>query len=136
MNAEDGDARGELAAPRRVLVADDEKGHRKVMRKLLEAGGFEVEEAEDGDIAIEKLRTFAPRLVILDSMLPCRPGIECLRAIKASPETRHIPVMICSARGDIGYVLECAESGAAGYIHKPFDAEGFADRVRRAMGER
>jgi len=116
-----------------ILVADDDEDHRYVLRYLLEREGFSVSEAGDGDAVLAFMEARTPALIILDSLLPRRTGFECLRTIKSDPRFRGVPVMICSGRGDLPYVLQCSEAGAAGFLHKPVAAENLIDRIRHAL---
>lgn len=117
----------------KVLVADDNGNHRNIMRLLLEKEGFIVAEAHSGEGAVHAFEEWAPDIVVLDSMLPQKCGMDCLLYIRNHPRQREVKVVMCSAKTDIDYVLACLEAGADGFIFKPFDAERFQRRIRHIV---
>ena len=117
----------------RILIADDDRDHCLAVRAILEHDGHQVFEAHDGQSAIDKVLEERPDLVILDSLLPNKPGLECLRFIKTHPELQSLPVLICSGKGDLEYVLECSEAGACGFVHKPYEPYVLSDRVLKTL---
>lgn len=130
--------------PPRVLVVEDEPAQLEVLRYNLEAEGFDVVLAAGGDEALLLLREEAPDVVVLDWMLPEVSGIEICRRIKADPETRAIPVVMLSARGDEADRVRGLETGADDYVVKPYSVNELIARLRNqlrrtrpsAMGER
>ena len=118
----------------RVLVADDDRNHSRLMRVLLQSEGYEVTEAHTGEIACDEMEQFHPTLVILDSMLPQRSGRECLQHIKNHPTLSQTLVVMCSARSDIRYILDCLENGASAFIMKPFENRKFLHQIRHVLG--
>lgn len=117
----------------RVLVADDNRNHCRLVKKLMEAEGYQVREASTGESAIKEFESWHPDLVILDSMLPNKCGIECLYHIKHHPQLAGTHVVMCSARTDIHYVLKCMEAGAEAFVFKPFDTEKLRTRVHHLL---
>ncbi|MBN2710959.1 MAG: response regulator [Planctomycetes bacterium] len=120
----------------KVLVADDNENHCRVAKKLLDSDGYQVRVVHTGEVAIELFESWKPDLVILDSMLPNKCGIECLHHIKNHPALNHTRVVMCSARSDIGYVLSCIEAGASGYVFKPYEPAKFQNRIRHLLQNR
>ncbi len=116
-----------------ILIADDDTDHCFAMKKILEHAGYAVEVAHDGEIALRLLEELRPRLVIFDSLLPRKTGIECLREIQARLEMKSLRVAMCSARTNLDYVLECAEAGAEAFIHKPVEADTLLERIRKIL---
>ena len=109
------------AATAAVLVVDDIEDNREVLRRRLERQGHAVECAASGADAIAMLGAQAFDLVLLDVMMPGMDGYAVLERLKASPETRDIPVIMISALDDIASVVRCIERGAEDYLPKPFD---------------
>jgi DNA-binding response OmpR family regulator len=93
----------------------------------LEDQGYRVDEAADGEAAVQRLREQAPDLVILDLMLPGMDGFECCRQLRRLAD---LPILMVSARGDSHDVVAGLEAGADDYIRKPFDVPELAARLR------
>lgn len=121
---------------KKILIADDDVDHCLAMRSILELAGHVVVEAHDGQTALDKLAAEQPDLVIFDSMLPQKTGLECLQFIKSHPALENIPVLICSGKGDLDYVLACSEAGAEGFVHKPYEPDDLRNRVRNILRSR
>jgi len=109
------------AATASVLVVDDIEDNREVLRRRLERQGHAVECAAGGADALALAGERAFDLVLLDVMMPGLDGYAVLERLKASPETRDIPVIMISALDDIASVVRCIEHGAEDYLPKPFD---------------
>lgn len=103
----------------KVLVVDDDKSARTLLDIMLKRKGFNPLLAEDAEKALEYLNEDIPDLVILDYMLPGMNGIELCRTIRQRSDTKHIPILMLSARGDVAIVEEAKEAGATGYLSKP-----------------
>ena len=117
-------------ASRRVLVVDDDSATRRVVRTVLEADGFEVAEAPDGETALAHLGAAAgtsPRIVVLDIMMPGIDGIEVCRRIDHS----RVKVVMLSARDDADTRDQAAKAGADAYLTKPFSAIELLDAVEK-----
>ncbi|HBB84195.1 MAG TPA: DNA-binding response regulator, partial [Sulfitobacter sp.] len=95
-----------------VLLVEDEPAQREVLAYNLEAEGFEVRRAEDGEEAMLLVSEAAPDLVILDWMMPLMSGIEVCRQLKSRESTRHIPVIMLSARSEEVDTVRGLETGA------------------------
>lgn len=116
-----------------VLVVEDESAQREVLKYNLEAEGFGVVIAENGDEALLLVREEHPDLVVLDWMLPNVSGIEVCRRIKADPETRGIPIVMLSARGDEVDRVRGLETGADDYVVKPYSVVELMARLRTQL---
>jgi DNA-binding response OmpR family regulator len=119
----------------KILIADDNQTHCTVMRKLLEKEGYEIAMAQNGESALIAFDEWVPDLVILDSMLPQKCGMECLQYIRSHPRKTEVRVVMCSAKSDIDYVLACLEAGADGFVFKPFETVRFRRRIKHILGE-
>ena len=108
---------------RTCLVVDDSRVVRKVARRILEANGFTVEEAEDGQKALEACHRRLPDCVLLDWNMPVMNGLEFLRAVRAEFGSDDPPVVFCTTETDMDFIEKAIESGAQEYVMKPFDEE-------------
>jgi len=107
--------------PLRFLVVDDFSPMRKIIRNLLKDRGYDnVEEADNGEAALERLRARRFDFVISDWSMPTMSGIDLLRAIRADPRLRHLPVLLVTAEAKRENIIEAAQARASGYILKPF----------------
>ena len=118
----DGDPAGAAARPV-CLVVDDSRVVRKVARRILEASGFIVEEAEDGSVALAACRRRMPGSVLLDWNMPVMNGIEFLKALRAEFGPEQPPVLFCTTENDISFIEQAIAFGAQEFIMKPFDEE-------------
>lgn len=108
---------------RRVVVADDDPDIVDLLTLNLEASGYQVEQAYDGEQARDVVLRVLPDLVVLDVMMPKLNGLEVLAALKAHPQTRNIPIVMLTAKASDNDVWQGWEAGADYYITKPFDLE-------------
>src|SRR5262245_66446737 len=99
-----------IYTPPRVLVVDDEPPIRDIVKFQLESAGFTVKCAEDGAEGLQMAQEDPPDLVLLDLMIPQMDGYEVCRRLKSGYETRHIPVIILTARGELDEKLKGLEN--------------------------
>ncbi len=118
------------AAPAKVLVVDDERPIRKLLRMGLTTQGYEVLEAPDGKTSLELLAQ-KPDLVILDLGLPDMQGLDLLRTIRARNES--VPIVVLSSRGDEAVKVDALDLGADDYVTKPFGMDELLARMRAAL---
>ncbi|SIT14711.1 two component transcriptional regulator, winged helix family [Roseivivax lentus] len=116
-----------------VLLVEDEAAQREVLSYNLEAEGFAVARAADGEEAMLLFEEAQPDLVILDWMLPRLSGIEVCRRIKIRPETRGVPVIMLSARAEEVDRVRGLETGADDYVVKPYSVIELMARVRAQL---
>jgi two-component system chemotaxis response regulator CheY len=105
------------------LVTDDSPSVRKVARRFLNALAFEVDEAENGQIAIEKCGQRMPDVILLDWNMPVMDGIQFLRRLRGAAGGEGPKVIFCTTEDSAEHIREAIEAGADEYIIKPFDAE-------------
>ena len=110
------------AARPRVLVVEDEQPLRELIVVTL-SEEFDCDEAADGEAALERLRAARPELVVLDSMLPGRSGIDVLREMRADPTLCDVPVLMLSAWQSSEDVDGAMDAGANSFLGKPFRVE-------------
>ena len=118
----------------RVLIAEDEPNIVESLTFLLRRAGYDVASVLDGEAALAHLRTRAPDLMILDLMLPRRNGFEVLKAVKADPSLRSVPVLVLTAKGQPQDRKRAEEIGIDAFITKPFSNREIVDAVRRLTG--
>ncbi len=116
-----------------VLIVEDEAPLVTLLRYNLEKEGFEVSEAADGEEALVRIAEHRPDIVLLDWMLPLVSGIEVCRQIRRSAQTRTLPVIMLTARGEETDRVRGLDSGADDYIPKPFSLRELAARLRAVM---
>ncbi len=114
----------------RFLVVDDFSTMRRIVRNLLKELGFtKVDEAEDGAIALQKLRAGEFDFVVSDWNMPNMDGLQLLQAVRADPALKHLPVLMITAEAKKENIIAAAQSGASGYIVKPFTAATLGDKL-------
>ena len=118
-----------------VLVVDDELGALTLIGNMLERGGFNVLKAKDADVALAILEQSLPDLIILDVMMPGMNGIDLCRVIRQRDDTKSIPVLILSARGDAESVMQGMEAGANDYLPKPILHHDLVAKVRSILAQ-
>ena len=117
----------------RILIVEDEEPLMLLLRYNLEAEGYAVESAARGDEADTRLKENPPDLVLLDWMLPGISGIELCRRLRARPETRQLPIIMLTARGEESEKLRGLSTGADDYMVKPFSVPELLARVRALL---
>ncbi|AOX99957.1 chemotaxis response regulator CheY [Jeongeupia sp. USM3] len=116
----------------RFLVVDDFSTMRRIVRNLLKELGFaNVEEAEDGQIALQKLKNAPYDFVVTDWNMPNMTGIDLLRAVRTDPQLKHLPVLMVTAEAKKENIIEAATAGASGYIVKPFTAATLDEKLKK-----
>ena len=116
-----------------VLLVEDEPAQRAVLSYNLEAEGFEVQTADNGEDALALIAEGAPDLILLDWMMPHVSGIEVCRRLKARPETRSIPIIMLSARSEDVDKVRGLETGADDYVIKPYSVSELMARLRAQL---
>src|SRR5258706_7311837 len=106
----------------KILVIDDDRANRDILRARLEQAGYEVTEASEGEEGLRCLEAALSDLVLLDVMMPRVDGLQVCRRIKANPKTKGVPVVMLTALGQQIDQLRGFESGADEYLMKPWDS--------------
>ena len=118
----------------KFLIVDDFSTMRRIVRGLLkEMGCNNVEEAEDGAIALQMLKSSKFDFVVSDINMPNMNGFDLLKAIKAEDSLKHIPVLMVTAEARKEDIVLAAQSGAAGYIVKPFTKATLEEKVTKIL---
>jgi CheY-like chemotaxis protein len=124
------------ASRERILVVDDSPAQRHYVADCLARQGFEISTAENGKIALEKTRTLKPKLIVSDYEMPVMTGFELVHALKSSPETRNIPIIMLTARDSKRDMAQMKAAGASAYLVKPFAQDKCIATVERTLAER
>ena len=116
----------------KFLVVDDFSTMRRIVRNLLKELGFtNVDEAEDGLIALQKLNTLPFDFVVTDWNMPNMDGLTLLQNIRANPSLKHLPVLMITAEAKKENIIAAAQAGASGYIVKPFTAGTLSEKLNK-----
>ena len=116
----------------RILIIEDEEGIRKFMKRILEPG-YEVHMASNGAEGLKQARWVHPDLILLDIRMPGLDGLTVLAKLKANEQTRMIPVIIVSAKGETDTLLEGQRGGAVDQLIKPFTVEDLHSAIERQL---
>jgi CheY-like chemotaxis protein len=117
----------------RLLVIDDDAVIIELLRVSFEIEGFEVISARDGQEGLERARADRPDVVISDIMMPRLDGLQLVTRLKGDPATRHLPVILLSAKAQNAEVQQGLEAGADDYVTKPFDPLELIDIVHSVL---
>jgi two-component system, chemotaxis family, chemotaxis protein CheY len=118
----------------RFLVVDDFSTMRRIVRNLLKESGYlEADEAEDGVVALQKLRSSTFDFVVSDINMPNMNGFQLLAEIKKDDKLKHIPVLMVTAEARKEDIVLAAQQGAAGYIVKPFTKATLEDKLNNIL---
>lgn len=117
----------------RALVVDDSRSARKVLERMLQKAGLEVEVAEDAESAMEMLRTHQPDVIFMDHMMPGMSGLEATKAIKETPELSHIPTIMYTSKDDEDYISQAIAHGACAVLPKPASGEALSNALAIAQ---
>ena len=122
--------RDEVGPPPRLLVVDDERSIREMLEIGLQSRGFEVRSVVDGPAAIPVIKEWKPEVIVLDVMLPKIDGLEMLPALRRLTEA---PIVMLSAKGEVGDRVRGLDRGADDYVAKPFEMSELVARLRSAL---
>lgn len=116
-----------------ILIADDDADLRDILRSVLEPEGFAVDEASDGERALEAVRSRPPDLVILDYMMPGLTGPQVCERLKQDMLLRHLPIIMLTGKSEVQDKVEGINAGADDYLVKPFEPKELVARVRMVL---
>ncbi len=117
----------------KVLVVDDEDNIIELIRLGLRYEGFQVEVASDGEQGITVAQRENPDLIILDVMMPGIDGLEVCRRLRDNPTTRDVPILMLTAKDEVGDRIMGLKTGADDYVTKPFDFYELLERIRAIL---
>jgi len=116
-----------------VLIVDDEEQNRTLLRDPLEARGYEIDEAENGMQALQKIASRPPDVILLDLMMPKMDGFEVCRRLRKDAKTTHLPILMITALSERGDRLLGIHAGANDFLNKPIDIQDVILRVGNAV---
>ncbi|NDV20324.1 response regulator [Pseudodesulfovibrio sp. JC047] len=117
----------------KILVVEDHRDTRELLKYNLSAAGFSVAAAEDGQLGLELADAFKPDLILLDLMMPGTDGLEVCRHLKGDPGLARIPVIMLTAKGDEVDKIVGLELGADDYVVKPFSPRELILRIKAIL---
>jgi two-component system, OmpR family, phosphate regulon response regulator PhoB len=117
----------------KILIVEDEEAIRDMLGYSLMKEGFSCDEAADVDQARASIESKRPSLILLDWMLPGMSGIDYARRLRSSPETKDIPIIMLTAKGEESDKVKALDSGADDYITKPFSTKELVARVKAVL---
>jgi DNA-binding response OmpR family regulator len=117
-----------------VLVADDDPDILSLVKLRLERSGYDVVSAGDGEQALQTARVQTPDLALLDVMMPKLDGYEVTALLREDEATRHLPIILLTARVQESDIARGVEAGADDYVKKPFSTHELRDRVQAVLG--
>jgi CheY-like chemotaxis protein len=115
----------------RVLLVEDTDSLRELFARMLRNRGFEVCEAADGSVALERLAEFTPDVVLTDLMMPHLDGFGLMRRLRAMPGLGSVPIVVMTAMNSEEAEREARRAGASDFLPKPMEAGTLFDRVGR-----
>jgi len=118
---------------KRILVVEDEQELIKAVQIRLKYSGYEVLSACNGREGLEVVRKEKPDLILLDVMMPEMDGLEMLANLKSSPDIKHIPVIMLTAKAQSDDVSQADKLGAFDYVVKPFTSQILLEKIRKAI---
>jgi CheY-like chemotaxis protein len=121
--------------PQRVLLVDDSDDIREMWRLWLTFWGFSVEEARDGQQAVQKALSHTPDLILMDLWMPVAGGLEAITRLKADSRTANVPLLALSAQTSLPDADTVVAAGADALLLKPCDPDVLLDHIRAAMGK-
>jgi len=121
----------------KVLVVDDMSTMRRIVKNVLKQIGYtDLHEAEDGEKGLKKLKEGGFGLVVSDWNMPVMMGIDMLRAIRADPDLKHIPVLMVTAEAQKENIIEAVQAGVSNYVVKPFTADALLEKLQKIFAKK
>jgi len=115
---------------KKILFIEDEADQVMLVQTRLEANGFDVDSAGDGEEGLKKANEVKPDLIILDLFIPKLSGYEVCKQLKADPETKDIPIIVMTASGERDLEEKCQAHGADEMFRKPYDSRELVEKIR------
>ncbi|MEW6203095.1 MAG: response regulator [bacterium] len=120
-------------AKKKILIVDDEPNLLMILSTRLKYVGFEVETADNGEIAIEKAKKYIPHLILLDIMMPGMDGFSVLSRLKEEKKTRSVIIVMLTSKGDLPSIERALALGAVDYVVKPFSPVTIIEKIKKIL---
>ena len=118
-----------------ILIAEDEPSILESLDFILRRAGWSIGSVTDGEAVLEQVRRDRPRILVLDVMLPKRSGFDVLKQLRAEDQTKDLPVLILTAKGQQQDRRIAEELGADGFVTKPYSNAEVVGAVRQLLGD-
>jgi two-component system cell cycle response regulator DivK len=118
---------------KRILVVEDQEDNRRILRDLLTRSGFAIDEAENGEDALESIARQRPDLILMDIQLPVLDGYEATRRIKSDPQLRAIPIIVVTSYALSGDEAKAREAGCDAYVTKPYSPRQLLAKIKEYL---
>mgnify|MGYP006363870247 FL=1 len=115
---------------KKILIVDDSPTERHVLNDMLTKAGYEVVASDNGEDAIQKAKSVQPDLILMDVVMPGLNGFQATRAISRDPETRSIPIILCTSKNQETDKVWGMRQGARDYIVKPVNTEELVNKIK------
>ena len=125
-----------LGFKKHVLIVEDEAALAEGLAARLNAEGYRTTIAPDGLAGLDAAKKIRPDLVLLDIMMPKMNGWDVCKILKMDPKTKLIPILMCTALGQIGDSEKAFQAGANDYVTKPYDSFRLMEKVKRHIGDK
>ncbi|MBU4343095.1 MAG: response regulator [Candidatus Omnitrophica bacterium] len=122
-----------MADQKKILIIDDEEDLRKMLKIRLEQEGFNIVQANDGDVGLKTAEQEVPDMIIMDIMMPNMDGYSCLKEVRSLPKTKDIPILMLSGKEEEKVRDLFAFQKISGYIEKPFELDDLVVKVREIL---
>ena len=119
--------------PSKILIADDNVPNIELLDAYLAGFDYEIETAADGAETLEKVKTFAPDLILLDIMMPKLSGFEVCEKLKNNPQTKGIMILMVTALNELGDIERAVNAGCDDYLSKPVNKHELLKRVENML---
>ncbi|MBE9503914.1 MAG: chemotaxis response regulator CheY [Proteobacteria bacterium] len=124
-----------LDSSAKILVVDDFSTMRRILKNMLKQLGYEnTDEAEDGNQALNKIKSGSYDFIVTDWNMPNLDGLELCKAVRADAATKDIPILFVTAEAQKENVVTAVQAGASNYIVKPFTAEVLKEKMEKIFG--
>ena len=120
---------GRNMAIRKILIVDDSPTERHVLNDMLTKSGYEVVASDNGEDAIHKSKSLKPDLILMDVVMPGLNGFQATRAISRDPDTRSIPIILCTSKSQETDKIWGMRQGARDYIVKPVNRDELLEKI-------
>ena len=120
---------GGTMAIRKILIVDDSPTERHVLNDMLTKSGYEVVASDNGEDAIQKAKSLKPDLILMDVVMPGLNGFQATRAISRDPDTRAIPIILCTSKSQETDKIWGMRQGARDYIVKPVNRDELLEKI-------